>query len=81
VPNALQDPVLELHDKNGAVIASNDNWETDKNAAKVVAAGLAPTDPRESALYSVIGLTEYTAVVRDRDNTTGNALVEVYNLH
>lgn len=80
VPNALQDPVLELHDKNGAVVASNDNWETDKNAAKVFAAGLAPTDPRESALYSVIGLTEYTAVVRDRDNTSGNALVEVYNL-
>jgi hypothetical protein len=81
VPSALQDPVLELHDKNGAVFASNDNWETDPNAAKVAAAGLAPADPRESALYRTIALTEYTAVVRDRDNTTGNALVEVYNLH
>ena len=28
VPNALADPTLELHDGTGALIASNDNWQT-----------------------------------------------------
>lgn len=28
VPNPLQDPRLELHDQNGAVVASNDDWRT-----------------------------------------------------
>src|SRR5262245_60602913 len=28
VPNALADPTLELHNGAGALIASNDNWQT-----------------------------------------------------
>ena len=28
VPNAMADPTLELHNANGALIASNDNWQT-----------------------------------------------------
>jgi hypothetical protein len=28
VPDPLQDPTLELHDANGALIGSNDNWQT-----------------------------------------------------
>ena len=26
-PNTLADPMLELHDHTGALIASNDNWQ------------------------------------------------------
>ncbi|MFL6583971.1 MAG: hypothetical protein ACJ8KU_05595 [Chthoniobacterales bacterium] len=80
VPSPLQDPNVELHDANGAVIASNDNWETDMNAAQVAGVGLAPKDPRESALYRLIAPGSFTAIVRGNNNTTGNALVEVYNL-
>ena len=28
VPNVLADPTLELHDGTGALIASNNNWQT-----------------------------------------------------
>ena len=28
VPNALANPTLELHNRTGALIASNDNWRT-----------------------------------------------------
>src|ERR1051326_7497682 len=28
VPNSLSDPVVELHDATGAIVASNDNWRT-----------------------------------------------------
>ena len=80
VSNALQDPLLELHNQNGATLASNDNWGTDPNAAKVAAAGLAPGDHRESALYSPLAPGSYTAIVRGKNNSTGVGLVEVYNV-
>jgi len=81
VPNTLQDPTLEVHDKNGAIIATNDNWAIDPNAAKVTTAGLAPTDPRESALYLTLNVNQnYTAIIRGKDNTTGNGLVEFYHV-
>jgi hypothetical protein len=80
VPNTLQDPVLELHDQNGALIASNDDWATDSNSAEVIAAGLAPSDPRESALFRDVAPAAFTAIVRGKGNNTGNALVEIYNL-
>ena len=33
----LQNPMLELYDENGALIASNDDWATDVNAGQVQA--------------------------------------------
>ena len=48
VAGALQDPSLEIYDSDGAVIASNDNWQ-DTQGTEITAAGLAPPDDRESA--------------------------------
>jgi uncharacterized repeat protein (TIGR01451 family) len=80
INGALQDPTLELHDKNGTTIASNDNWQDDPNSAKVQAAGVAPKDSRESAIYTVLPPSSYTGIVRGKSSTTGIGLVEVYNL-
>lgn len=80
VPNTLQNPTLELHDKNGTMVASNDDWETDPNADKVLLSGLAPSDTRESAIYTTVNPGEWTAVVRGADNTTGVGQVEIYDL-
>lgn len=77
---SLQNPVLELHDKNGTLIASNDDWATDPNADQVRAAGLAPSDPRESALARTVTSGSYTVVVRGVNNTTGTGRVEMYDL-
>jgi hypothetical protein len=79
VNNPLQDPVLELHDSSGAIIATNDNWK-DSQQAEIEAAGLAPTDDRESALEAALGPGAYTAIVRGAGDITGVALVEAYNL-
>src|SRR5947207_3783392 len=49
VQGALSDPVLELHDSTGALIATNDNWRTSQEQ-EIIAAGLAPGDDRNSAL-------------------------------
>ena len=79
VPGALSDPVLELHDGSGALIATNDNWRTSQQAA-IIAAGLAPGDDRDSALIATVATGNYTAIVRGANNATGVALVEVYDL-
>jgi hypothetical protein len=88
VPNALANPTLELHDHTGALIASNDNWMTtiiggiiaSDQVADIRNSGYAPTNGRESAIIADLPAGNYTAIVRGVNNTTGVALVEVYDL-
>ncbi len=79
VPNVLADPTLELHDANGALIASNDNWQDTQKTA-IQASGLAPPNASEAAIIITKPTGSGTAIVRGKNNTTGNALVEVYRL-
>jgi hypothetical protein len=76
----LADPTLELHDGNGGLIFSNDNWRTSQEA-EIIATGLAPSNDLESAIVATIPPANYTAVVHGVNNTTGVALVEVYALN
>jgi hypothetical protein len=78
--NGLQNPYLELYDGHGALIARNDDWATDPNANQVRAAGLAPSDPRESALARTLTAGSYTVVVRGANDTVGAGRVEMYDL-
>jgi hypothetical protein len=82
VPGALADPILELHDSTGAIIATNDNWMDNSAADQMVLTDnqLAPTDDAESALVQTLAPGEYTAIVRGVGDTTGVALVEAYDL-
>ena len=75
----LQDPTLELHDVNGALIATNDNWR-DSQASTIQSTALAPADNRESAIFASLVAGNYTAIVRGRNETTGVALVEVFQV-
>jgi hypothetical protein len=52
----------------------------DPNAQQVIDAGLAPTDPRESALFTTLFPDAYTVVVNGVDGTENIALVEIYDL-
>lgn len=79
VDGALQDPTLELHDGDGAIVASNDNWK-DSDETAIEATGLAPADDRESAILRTLATGSYTAIVRGTNETVGVGLVEVYNL-
>ncbi len=85
VQDPLADPTLELHDVNGALVATNDNWKTDDQSGRsqesvVRAAMLAPTNELESVIVAALAEGNYTAVVRGKNNTTGVGLVETYNL-
>ena len=80
VPGRLGDPALELHDGNGTVLMSNDNWKEAPNAAEIAATGLAPSNDRESAILLPLTAGNYTAIVRGVNRTTGIALGEIYRL-
>jgi hypothetical protein len=79
VPNALQDPSLELRDGSGTLVAANDDWR-ETQQADIEATGIPPTNNKESAILSTLVPGGYTAIVRGVGNTTGVGLVEVYNL-
>jgi hypothetical protein len=79
VANVLADPTLEVRDVQGNLLASNDNWK-DMQQAEIQASGKAPPNDLESAIIIVRPPANSTAIVRGKNNTTGNALVEVYTL-
>ena len=80
VSNPLQDPTLELHDGQGSTIATNDNWE-DSQASEIDATTIPPSDSREAAILRQLNPGAYTAIVRGKNNTTGVALVEAYQIN
>ena len=80
VANALNDPMLELHDSSGATIATNDDWQTGSQASQISSSGYAPSNSNEPALIATLPAGAYTAIVRGYNNSTGVALVEVYEL-
>jgi glucose/arabinose dehydrogenase len=77
----LADPTLELHDGNGALLESNDNWRDDPDqAARISAANLAPSNPLESAIWASLAPGNYTMIVRGKNNGVGIGLAEIYSL-
>jgi Matrixin len=78
--NVLSDPVLELHDSTGNVVASNDDWHDSQQASQIQQSGLAPTDSLESAILISLAPGNYTAIVSGYGNGTGNGLVEAYEM-
>jgi hypothetical protein len=89
ITNALANPTLELHNAAGALIGSNDNWQTTiiggvitgNQVSDIQNSGHAPTEASESAIIANLAPGNYTAIVRGVSNTTGVALVEVYDLN
>ena len=85
ITNELANPRLELHNGTGALIATNDDWQTtilggiitSNQASDIQNSGLAPTVASESAIIANLQPGNYTAIVSGVNNTTGVALVEV----
>ena len=82
----LADPTLELHDSHG-LLATDDNWR-DSQEDEIIASTVPPSDDLESAIVATLapldpnvpGSGAYTVIVSGKNNTTGVALVEVYDL-
>lgn len=78
VSPALDNPSLKLF-ANQTLLATNDDWKTNTNAADITASGLAPTNDLESALLVRLEPGAYTTVVTGTANSpTAIGLVEIY---
>ncbi len=78
VPRVLADPVLELYDSTGTLIGQNDNWTS--LPPGTVLPELEPTNPAESVIVATVPPGSYTAVLRGANDSSGNALCELYDL-
>lgn len=82
VTDPISDPKITLHDRNGAVIAENDNW-ADELAPTFdqVGAFMLDSGSKDAALLVTLEGDEiYTVHVSGVDGVTGEGLVEVYEI-
>jgi hypothetical protein len=79
IAGRLEDPSLELRNGNGDMVAENDNWRSTQQT-DIEASTLPPNDDREPAIVASLAPGAYTAVVRGAQDTTGIALIEMYDL-
>lgn len=84
----LQDPTLEVHDAvhGNVVIASNDNWGDNANAAEITstaaqigASALAISDTKSSAALLMLQPGVYSFVASGKAGSSGIVLLEVYD--
>jgi hypothetical protein len=75
----MQNPTLELRNSAGRLLAYNDDWQQAGNA-QAIPSNLRPPNNLESAILISLNPGFYTAIVRGLNNTTGNALVQVYDI-
>src|SRR5205814_1373521 len=62
--NVLGDPILELHDSNGALLVSNDNWQDDPASAnQLIAHGLALQNALEAGISTSLLPGSFTAIL------------------
>lgn len=80
LPDALQNPTLELF-KGDTLVASNDDWRNSDQEGEIASSGLAPGKDAEAAIIATLTPNQnYTAIVRGKDGATGIGVVEVYDL-
>lgn len=85
VTGALADPVLEVFDAGNASLGTNDDWEDDAESATKIRdlwGGALPFADGSSSSGIILMLNQgsYTAVISGKGDTTGVALIEVYEV-
>ncbi|HVU34278.1 MAG TPA: immunoglobulin domain-containing protein [Opitutaceae bacterium] len=85
VSNVLVDPMVEVFDGNNNLIAQNNDWDPSLTSVFDSVGAFHYTSSKDSALVVTVpggpaGAT-YTVEVKGADGGTGQALVEIYELH
>jgi hypothetical protein len=80
ISDFLADPVLELRDSNKDLIRKNDNWKDDQRS-EIEGTPFQPNDDREAVIVATLAPGAYTALLTGKAQTTGVALVEVYDVN
>ena len=86
VAGVLSNPALVVRDAAGALVAQNDDWQTQiagapaSRVVDIASTSFAPSNPREAAVALALLPGAYTAIISGVGGETGVALVEVYDL-
>lgn len=83
VTNPLQDPLLIVRDSAKQMVGENDNWDGDTGvsaATTAVGAFEFAVGSKDAALLLTLEPGAYTATVKGTGDSTGVALVEVYEV-
>jgi streptogramin lyase len=80
VAGQMVDPTMTIVPAAGGPNLINDDWGTAANAETLSTSGFAPGNANESAILATLNPGAYTAIVGGVGNTTGVALVEVYEM-
>ena len=80
ITDPLADPMLQILNADGFVIADNDNWQDFDGVQDVKDAGLQPSDDNEAAIFANLIPGQYTAIAMGVNGGTGVALIEIYHV-
>ena len=81
ITGALADPLLQLYNADGVLVLSNDNWSsTDLPTMNSVGAFALTSGSRDAALVATLSPGAYTAQVSGVGNSSGVAILEVYDV-
>src|SRR5262249_12656527 len=80
VPNALADPILELHGPPGFITIINDDWPIPFGEGLCSLGAWAPPNTLESCIAASLESGAYTAIVKGKNHAMGVGLIEVYDL-
>jgi hypothetical protein len=84
IAGKLANPTLELRDSANTLMKSNDDWMNSTPADKqaILDSHAQPTNDLEAAIVATLpaNTSQYTAIVRGVNNTTGIGVVELYDL-
>jgi pectin methylesterase-like acyl-CoA thioesterase len=78
IADPLSDPRLTLFDSAGNILAVNEGWTSQHD--ELVAAGLAPTNVRDSAMVATLAPGAYTVLLESSSRSSGTGLFELYDL-
>jgi hypothetical protein len=82
ITSPLANPTITLvRSSDQAVLATNDDWQSDASSPQLQAAGFAPPSPLESGLYRTLAPGAYTVIVQGMGGGTGVAVVGVYRVN
>ena len=72
---------MELHDGNGNLLNANNDWTDDPaQVAEITAAGLAPSNTKESAIAASLPPGLYTAVLSGVNSGEGVGMIHPWLL-
>jgi hypothetical protein len=82
IASPLANPRLTIvRSSDQAIVATNDDWQSHVNASQLQAAGFAPSNPLEAAMYLTLPPGAYTAIVEGVGGGTGVAVIGVYKVN